>query len=72
MDIKASGLYKTINNAFRKSTYSQSPYDSLTLLLDSGAEILDTQMLYETNKDFWHEDADRVNSEGQNTKYIRH
>ena len=72
MDIKVNGLYKTTNNAFRKSSYSQSPYDSLALLLDSGVEILDTQMLYETNQDFWPEDADRVNSEGQNTKYTRH
>ena len=42
MDKKVSGLYKTISIAFRKSAYSQSPYDSLPLLLDSGAEILDT------------------------------
>jgi len=29
-------------------------------------------MLYETNQDFWRKDADRVHSEGQNTKYTRH
>jgi len=40
MDIKVSGLYKTLNNAFRKSAYSQSTYDTLTLFETVGPEFL--------------------------------